>query len=35
MTFWIGSVAIMTILIVPTIWAKRHNKDEEDDAEQG
>lgn len=35
MAFWIGSVAIMTILIVPTIWAKRHNKDEEDDAEQG
>ena len=28
-TFWIASVAIMTILIVPTLWAKRVKHDED------
>ena len=28
-TFWIASVAIMTILIVPTLWAKRIKHDED------
>ena len=27
-TFWIGSVVLMTLLIVPTLWAKK-NKEEE------
>lgn len=28
-TFWIGSVALMTLLIVPTLWAKKHKDNEE------
>ena len=27
--FWIASVAIMTLLIVPTLWAKKHEDAEE------
>ena len=28
MMFWMGSVAIMTLLVVPTLWAKKVKKDE-------
>lgn len=28
-TFWIASVAIMTALIVPTLWAKKHKDNDE------
>ncbi len=28
-SFWIGSVALMTLLIVPTLWAKKHKDHEE------
>ncbi len=27
--FWIGSVILMTLLIVPTLWAKKHKEQEE------
>lgn len=30
--FWIGSIIIMTLLIVPTLWAKKHKENEEDGA---
>ena len=29
MEFWIGSVALMTLLIVPTLWAKKVKEEEE------
>jgi OPA family sugar phosphate sensor protein UhpC-like MFS transporter len=29
MAFWIGSVTIMTLLIVPTLWAKKHKDSDE------
>ena len=29
MAFWIGSVALMTLLIVPTLWAKKVKEEEE------
>ena len=28
--FWIASVAIMTLLIVPTLWAKKHKEADEE-----
>ncbi len=28
-SFWIGSVVLMTLLIVPTLWAKKHKEKEE------
>ena len=27
--FWIGSVILMTLLIVPTLWAKKHKEEDE------
>ena len=30
--FWIGSIIVMTLLIVPTLWAKKNKEHEEDDA---
>ena len=30
--FWIGSIIVMTLLIVPTLWAKKHKENEEDGA---
>lgn len=32
MMFWIGSVAIMTALIIPTLWAKKHKEENEEAA---
>ena len=29
-TFWIGSVIIMTLLIVPTLWAKKVKEEDEE-----
>lgn len=32
MMFWIGSVALMTALIVPTLWAKKRKEENEEEA---
>ncbi|MBQ3853446.1 MAG: hypothetical protein II778_01955, partial [Anaerovibrio sp.] len=28
MAFWMGSVAVMTLLVVPTLWAKKASREE-------